>query len=142
MIMKTPAGACIVAGTAIKDAEVRENKNGKEYTRLCVRYGTKPDPDGSPKRVGLLLNVVADGYVGKDAAIVKKFDGVQVCGTLESHEYNGRQYTTLRADFVGPSMGWCGRMGAFSETRESTPFDSDPAPDGGPIVEQPEDLPF
>lgn len=85
----------IVAGTAFKDAELKHV--GDKGTTLCefsLIVGKNPDGKGK------FANCKAWTQLGTYAAQIQKGDSVCVIGTMESREYNGKTYTSLKADWL------------------------------------------
>ena len=102
MFVKNNSGQ-IVTGRIIRDPEQKTFDSGKTKTSFAVLYGedkNQLDENGKPR--GLFLNIDCWGAVGRDACLLGKGDFVIAQGRIDSHEYNGKMYTSLVADAI-----WC-----------------------------------
>lgn len=85
----------LVTGTATKDAEYKEV--GDKETPLAsfsLAIGKRQDS------TTIFANCKAWRKLGKYAATIKKGDAVMAVGTIETHEYNGQNYTTLICEWL------------------------------------------
>lgn len=85
----------LVAGRLVSDAKYTEV--GDKKTPKCtlgVAWGPKEAEGGG------ITNVVAWGTLAKECKRGRKGDHAIAGGQTESHEYNGRTYNNLRADFA------------------------------------------
>jgi len=94
--MRAKLGDGVMAcGNATKDAEFK--RLGEKNTPNC-KWGMAVGKDKDDNTV--FANCEAWGRLANHAAEIKKGDPVLVFGQMKSHEYNGRTYHTLVADFV------------------------------------------
>ena len=94
--MRAKLGDGVMAcGNATKDAEYK--RLGEKNTPNC-KWGMAVGKDKDDNTV--FVNCEAWGRLAIHAAEIKKGDPVLVFGQMKSHEYNGRTYHTLVADFV------------------------------------------
>lgn len=88
-------GSVMVVGGCAKDAELEYvGDNGKRVCKLGLAVGKRAD--GST----VWVNVQAWHDVASVLATARKGAQVLVVGQLREHEYNGKTYTDLVADFV------------------------------------------
>lgn len=153
MLINTKNGA-LCAGRVARDPETRPVKD-TSVTKFSIIYGKSEElgENGRPK--GLLLSVDCWGSLGDTAALLSKGDSCLVWGEVQSREYNGKTYHTLRAEnltFGAETLLKCVSAVSnitslpSSETPPQSEFVANPAiPDGTqgftPISED-EDLPF
>ncbi len=100
MIFNTKSG-CQITGPLIRDPEFRDTGKGT-VVKFAVRYDFEEAVGENGRRAGKILDVDAWGELG-DSLIgmgVHKGDCVQVTGEIQTREYNGKTYRTLRADAV------------------------------------------
>ena len=111
----------LVSGNAFKDAEIKHI--GDKGTTLCefaLIVGKAADGKGK------FANCKAWGSLGTYAAQMQKGDSVCVIGTMESREYNGKTYHSLKADWLNiagadapTSAGLPPSTSTFSELSDS-----------------------
>lgn len=84
----------LVAGTAGKDAELRQV--GEKNTPVC-KFSLAVD-----KREDKTVWAECEAWqrLSGYAANIRKGDAVLALGKVQSHEYNGKTYHTLRCEFV------------------------------------------
>lgn len=110
MFIRNKSGNLAI-GRVARDPEMREFNSGKSKAGFSILYGedaNDKDEQGRPR--GLFLNVDAWGAVGRDAMMLEKGDYIAAVGRLDTHEYNGKQYTALVADAIFPDVGAVSRM--------------------------------
>lgn len=142
---------CICGGHVARDPEVKQ-VNDTTVTKFSVSYGkseTEVGENGKPK--SLYMNIDCWGTLGETAQLLSKADSCLVWGTIQSREYNGKTYHTLRADgitFGADVLLKCVSALGNINTQPSTqtPPQAQPAASAGtqsfePIGED-EDLPF
>ena len=88
-------GSAIVAGWAIKDAELK-HVGAKNYAlcEFCLNVGKRKDT------TTIFANCKVWYENAHYAANIRKGDMVIAAGHLESREYNGKPYTSLVCDYV------------------------------------------
>ncbi len=96
MIVNSKTG-CLVAGTLIKAAETR-TAGQSNVTKLAVRYGWDEPQATNERRTGKILDVDCWNDLSDAAGGLEKGDAVLAAGEIQQREYNGKTYTTLRAD--------------------------------------------
>lgn len=99
MLINSKIG-CICGGHVARDPEVKR-VNDTTVTKFSVAYGkseTEVGENGKPK--SLYLNIDCWGTLGETAQLLSKADSCLVWGTIQSREYNGKTYHTLRADGI------------------------------------------
>lgn len=101
-------GSVMVCGGCSKDAEL--TYVGEKNSRLCkvgLSIGKRPsESGGTPDTVW--CNVSAWHDAAEVLSQARRGQRVLAIGTLKSHEYEGKTYTELEADFVSicaPSSG-------------------------------------
>ena len=99
MLINSKTG-CICGGHVAPEPEV--NRGGDTpVTKCSVAYGrseTELAENGKPK--SLYMNVDCWGALGETAQLLSKADSCLIWGTIQSREYNGKTYHTLRADGI------------------------------------------
>lgn len=88
-------GGVIVAGRATRDAEVQ--KVGAKQT-LRAKFGLAIGKNEKDETI--YADVVAWRHLAEYAACVVKGAAVIVAGHIVTHEYNGKTYTELEADWL------------------------------------------
>lgn len=99
MLINSKTG-CICGGHVARDPEVKQ-VHDTTVTKFSVAYGkseTEVGENGKPK--SLYLNIDCWGTLGETAQLLSKADSCLVWGTIQSREYNGKTYHTLRADGI------------------------------------------
>lgn len=84
----------ILAGAAIRDAELRSTKNGKVFSTVTVKAYSHKDGTAT------FINLKAWNGKASTLSPVKKGDGILAAGRLDSREYNGKVYVDMDADFL------------------------------------------
>lgn len=126
--MRAKLGDGVMAcGNATKDAEFK--LLGEKNTPNC-KWGMAVGKDKDDNTV--FVNCEAWGRLANYAAGIKKGDPVLVFGQMRSHEYNGKTYHTLVADFVQ-------FIGSTTEKRQEMQ-QAEPQDDFFPVDD--DDLPF
>ena len=98
---KLRSGHWIVAGRC---SEPRFGYVGENNTPRCTigiaagKFKTEKDENGNPKTIW--INVVAWRDMAKILYQAHKGDAVMVTGLLHEHEYEGRTYRDIQAEFV------------------------------------------
>lgn len=101
MQTKFKDGSVLVWGGCARDAEL--SFVGDDQKRLCkvgLAVGKRPDPEGGEKPVTVWCNVVAWHELASVLSIARKGDPVLVGGRLKTHEYEGKPYTDLVAEWL------------------------------------------
>jgi len=125
--MRAKLGDGVMAcGNATKDAEYK--RLGEKNTPNA-KWGMAVGKNADDSTV--FVNCEAWGRLAIHAAEIKKGDPVLVFGQMKSHEYNGRTYHTLVADFVQ-------FIGSTTERQEMQ--QAEPQDDFFPVDDM--DLPF
>ena len=96
MIVNSKTG-CLISGTLIKAAETRQ-AGSSSVTKLAVRYGWDEPQDTNERRTGKILDVDCWNDLSDAAGGLEKGDAVLAAGEIQQREYNGKTYTTLRAE--------------------------------------------
>lgn len=96
MIVNSKTG-CLVSGTLIKAAETR-TAGQSNVTKLAVRYGWDEPQATNERRTGKILDVDCWNDLSDAAEGLEKGDAVLATGEIQQREYNGKTYTTLRAE--------------------------------------------
>lgn len=99
MLINSKTG-CICTGHVARDPEVKQ-VNDTTVTKFSVAYGkseTELAENGKPK--SLYMNVDCWGALGETAQLLSKADSCLIWGAIQSREYNGKTYYTLRADGI------------------------------------------
>jgi len=96
MIVNTKTG-CLASGTLIKAAEMRA-AGQSNVTKLVLRYGYDEPQTTNDRRSGKLLDVDCWNDLAGAAEGLEKGDAVMVTGEIQQREYNGKTYTSLRAE--------------------------------------------
>lgn len=107
----------LVSGTMCKNLDY--GCVGKEQTPRCkfsVYLGKGEDGNGR------YANCVAWRRLAEYASTAQDGDAVLVAGTISEHEYQGKTYKTLNADFLWILPAGGGLSGGFRETDEELPF--------------------
>jgi single-stranded DNA-binding protein len=126
--MRAKIGDGVMAcGNATRDGEFK--LLGEKNTPNC-KWGMAVGKDADDNTV--FVNCEAWGRLANHAAEIKKGDPVLVFGQIRSHEYNGKTYHTLVADFVH-------FIGSTTEKRQEMQ-QAEPQDDFFPVDDM--DLPF
>ena len=96
MIVNSKTG-CLISGTLIKAAETR-TAGQSNVTKLAVRYGWDEPQNTNERRTGKILDVDCWNDISDAAGGLEKGDAVLAAGEIQQREYNGKTYTTLRAE--------------------------------------------
>ena len=96
MIVNSKTG-CLISGTLIKAAETR-TAGQSNVTKLAVRYGWDEPQATNERRTGKILDVDCWNDLSDAAVGLGKGDAVLAAGEIQQREYNGKTYTTLRAE--------------------------------------------
>lgn len=92
--------SCICGGHVAREPEVKQ-VGDTTVTKFSVAYGkseTELAENGKPK--SLYMNVDCWGALGETARLLSKADSCLIWGAIQSREYNGKTYHTLRADGI------------------------------------------
>ena len=96
MLINTKSGA-LCAGRVAKDPETRTVKDTC-VTKFSIIYGKSDEIGSNGKPKGLFLSVDCWGSLGDTAALLSKGDSCLVWGEIQSRDYNGKTYHTMRAE--------------------------------------------
>lgn len=99
MLINSKTG-CICGGHVVREPEVKQ-VGDTTVTKFSVAYGkseTELAENGKPK--SLYMNVDCWGALGETAQLLSKADSCLIWGAIQSREYNGKTYYTLRADGI------------------------------------------
>lgn len=99
MLINSKAG-CICGGHVAREPETKQ-VGDTTVTKFSVAYGkseTELAENGKPK--SLYMNVDCWGALGETAKLLSKADSCLIWGAIQSREYNGKTYYTLRADGI------------------------------------------
>jgi len=80
----------LFTGKLPRDPELRETATG-DKVRFSVAYG---------KSKYMNVETWADSGAGRMAGYLEKGDHVLVAGVFRTHEYNGKTYENVEADFI------------------------------------------
>ena len=96
VVGKNPNGEklVVVIGGATKDAESKTFDSGKTKVQFSLGVGKRAD--GS----SIYADCEAWGRVGEQAKDIHKGDVVFAAGSVRSHEYNGKTYTSVNCEIV------------------------------------------
>lgn len=84
----------LLCGTASRDGEVKETKNGKAMGKVGVVAGKSSNGETQ------FIDVVGFGNKSAMIASIHKGDGVLAVGRMDKNEYNGRTYYSIVSDYV------------------------------------------
>ena len=87
----------LIAGRAAKDGQIYATQSGKEVGSVSVPGYDKQDGTTA------WLTVKGWGHWARLLANVRKGDSVFAIGRVESHDYEGKTYNDLVADYVSAS---------------------------------------
>lgn len=99
MLINSKTG-CICGGHVAREPEAKQ-VGDTTVTKFSVAYGkskTELGENGKPK--SLYMNVDCWGALGETAQLLSKADSCLIWGAIQSREYNGKTYHTLRADGI------------------------------------------
>lgn len=96
MLINTKSGA-LCSGRVAKDPETRTVKDTC-VTKFSIIYGKSDEIGSNGKPKVLFLSVDCWGSLGDTAALLSKGDSCLVWGEIQSRDYNGKTYHTLRAE--------------------------------------------
>lgn len=99
MLINSKTG-CICGGHVAREPEAKQ-VGDTTVTKFSVAYGkseTELAENGKPK--SLYMNVDCWGALGETAQLLSKADSCLIWGAIQSREYNGKTYYTLRADGI------------------------------------------
>ena len=99
MLINSKTG-CICGGHVAREPEVKQ-VGDTTVTKFSVAYGkreTELAENGKPKSI--YMNVDCWGSLGETAQLLSKADSCLIWGAIQSREYNGKTYYTLRADGI------------------------------------------
>ena len=117
----------MLVGKATGDAETKQSKAGKAFSKVSVAAQQNPD--------STTMFVTVMGFGGLNATIgsIKKGGSVFAIGKLEKNEYNGKTYWSLTPEYAASAGGFF--SGSFkpiakannpiveiTETEETLPF--------------------
>jgi single-stranded DNA-binding protein len=103
MIVNNKTG-CIAIGKISKEPEQRQAGNGM-VTNFSLIYGYEENQlDDKGRRKAKFIDIAV--WNGEDSVkLLRKGDKVLVAGRLGKREYNGKEYYTITADAIFPSLG-------------------------------------
>ena len=87
----------LVVGEVSRKAQLKDTKNGKQLCKFGVCAGSQPDDEEEKRYVDCVAYTQGThaGLVGY-CAYLDKGDPVMVIGTLQSREYEGKTYHSLK----------------------------------------------
>lgn len=99
MLINSKTG-CICGGHVAREPEVKQ-VGDTTVTKFSVAYGKSETELGeNDKPKSLYMNVDCWGALGETAQLLSKADNCLIWGAIQSREYNGKTYYTLRADGI------------------------------------------
>lgn len=100
MQTKLPDGSVMVCGGCSKDAQIEYvGQDNKRVCKVGLAVGKRP-AQGEEKPETIWCNVVAWHKVAQVLSAARKGDSVLAIGRLQSHEYQGKTYTDLVAEYI------------------------------------------
>lgn len=96
----------MLVGTVIREAKIRETRNGKTVSSFYMQYGFHHDPDGKPVKDCIDVSVWGENarFIGDEDIGVAKGDTVFVVGYLVEDKYHtekdGEPKYKVTADLV------------------------------------------
>ena len=84
----------LFAGQAVKDGSLYTTNSGKEVGSVSVIAYHRKDSTAA------FLTVKGWGGLARKVSSVNKGDSLLAAGRVETHEYNGKTFTELTADFI------------------------------------------
>ena len=120
----------MLVGNAVGDAETKQSKAGKAFSKVNV--AAKRNPDSTT------MFVSVTGFRGLAATVgsIRKGAAIFAIGKIDKRDYNGKTYYDMPAEYVGSAGGFV-PMGSFKPAAQQ-------ANTGGfsEIAEADEELPF
>lgn len=102
-ILNTKDG-CIAIGIVGKEPE-QKIAGQNTVTKFSIRYGQdKTITDENGRHPAKWLNIDVRGSLGDAAMMLSKGDAILAAGDLQSREYNGNTYHTLKAQLIVPGL--------------------------------------
>lgn len=108
----------LIVGRAAKDGQIYATQSGKEVGSVSVPAYDKQDGTTA------WLTVKGWGHWARLLANVRKGDSVFAVGRVESHDYEGKTYNDLVADYVCVSASTAGQTPAQSAYAAPVPTDN------------------
>lgn len=108
----------LIVGRAAKDGQIYATQSGKEVGSASVPAYDKQDGTTA------WLTVKGWGHWARLLANVRKGDSVFAVGRVESHDYEGKTYNDLVADYVCVSASTAGQTPAQSAYAAPVPTDN------------------
>lgn len=108
----------LIAGRAAKDGQIYATQSGKEVGSVSVPAYDKQDGTTA------WLTVKGWGHWARLLANVRKGDSVFAVGRVESHDYEGKTYNDLVADYVCVSARTAGQATAQNSYAAPAPADN------------------
>jgi single-stranded DNA-binding protein len=108
----------LICGRAAKDGQIYATQSGKEVGSVSVPAYDKQDGTTA------WLTVKGWGHWARLLANVRKGDSVFAVGRVESHDYEGKTYNDLVADYVCVSASTAGQAPAQSAYAAPAPTDN------------------
>ena len=108
----------LIVGRAAKDGQIYATQSGKEVGSVSVPAYDKQDGTTA------WLTVKGWGHWARLLANVRKGDSVFAVGRVESHDYEGKTYNDLVADYVCVSASTAGQTTAQSAYAAPAPTDN------------------
>lgn len=108
----------LIVGRAAKDGQIYATQSGKEVGSVSVPAYDKQDGTTA------WLTVKGWGHWARLLASVHKGDSVFAVGRVESHDYEGKTYNDLVADYVCVSASTAGQAPAQSAYAAPAPTDN------------------
>ena len=84
----------LYAGLVSQDGELKRTQNGKEFGSASVRAFNRKDGTAA------FMTIKSFGDYSRLIANLRKGDRILCAGTVESREYNGKNYTDMLVDFM------------------------------------------
>lgn len=113
-----PQKTGLICGRAAKDGQIYATQSGKEVGSVSVPAYDKQDGTTA------WLTVKGWGHWARLLANVRKGDSVFAVGRVESHDYEGKTYNDLVADYVCVSASTAGQTPAQSAYAAPVPTDN------------------
>ena len=108
----------LICGRAAKDGQIYATQSGKEVGSVSVPAYDKQDGTTA------WLTVKGWGHWARLLANVRKGDSVFAVGRVESHDYEGKTYNDLVADYVCVSASTAGQTPTQSAYAAPAPTDN------------------
>ena len=90
----------MLVGNATSDAETKQSKSGKAFSKVSVAAQQNPDS------TTMFVSVMGFGGLNATIGSIKKGASVLAVGKLEKNEYNGKTYWSLTPEYAASAGGF------------------------------------